>query len=366
MPEAADGVGSESAEVSYLLSLIRRSGTLCHGRDVSMDSLDVRILRLVTEGRVYSPLPSAFHESLAAAAKRTGADEETVRYRLKRIQDLGFFADWRLYVNPRFWGGGQISAWFDVDPTSPKRELVNRLRLIPGVLFITALYDGLTVFVEYDDEVTVPRTLELIRRLAGVLKVFVARTAFPECHAEPTRRDWDVIRALRRRPRKSYSAVAREIGASARTVRRRLLSLGAQGMIFAWPSLNMRARLGGVFVHLVAWYPGDRKSEVDTAVFTQLEPYHWHTMHMFPYQPGDLWPCGYDLFVPNVSIGREVLNQVLAIPGVERARAYLHEDIYNLFDAYDEALDRRLQRLPTATSVPGTRRPRRTPAANGA
>ncbi len=312
------------------------------------DTLDVRILRLLLQGQVPSPLSPDFRQSLAAIAKKVRVDEDTIRHRLRKMEASGFIEGWRLLVNPTVWGGGQISVLFDVDPESSKRELVEKLRLVPGIIFVTAFYDSMGAFLEYVDEIVVPREIELIRQLSGATDVFVAKTAFPECNAVLTARDWSLLRALRENPRKSYGELALEVGLCARTVRSRVSRLLAQSIAFAWPALNMRAARGGVLIHLIVWYPGERKAEIDRTLTAELEPYLWHTMHMLPYRHGDLWPCGYDLFVPNMSIAREVLGSVKRVPGVEQARVLVHEDIFNFFDAVDEEFDRMLSRMPAA------------------
>ncbi len=317
-------------------------------REGAVDSLDVRILRAYLLDQSRSPIRADIRASVARIAKPVGEDEETVRYRLKKIQDSGFFADWRLYLNPHVWGGGQVTVWFGVDPAVPKADIVDRLRLVPGVLFVHAFYGRLAAFLEYEDERSLPRAIELLRQVAGAPDAFVARVAFPECQATLGPRDWDLIRGLRTNPRKPYAELAAAAGLSSQTTRARLARVVEQGVVFAWPSLNLRAVQEGVLIHLAVWYPGERKAEVDRAITTDLEPHLWHMMHMLPYGPKDLWPCSYNLFLPNLSTAREVLDWVKTVPGVERAQFDVHEDIYNFFDVYDEMLDRRLNRMPTA------------------
>ncbi len=316
------------------------------------DTLDVRVLRILLTGEALSVLNPDFREPIAKMAKKVGADEDTVRTRLRRLEDSGFITDWRLTLNPRLFGGGQVAVWFDLDPAASRTGLVEQLRLVPGVIFVHVMYDAAVVFVQYDDERVIPRTVELIRRLSGAPDVDVVRTAFLECQAVLAARDWDIVRALRKNPRKSYADLAAEVGLSSRTVRVRLTKLIAQGVAFAWPSLNMRAAQGGVLVHLKVWYPFERKAEVDESIATHLEPHLWHIMHMLPYHHGDLCTCGYNLMLPNVSAARDVLGWVGGVPGVEKARVLLHEDIYNFFDVYDEELERRLLALPTAMPKP--------------
>ncbi len=320
----------------------------------------MRILRRLFQGQAYSPLGSAFRESLATIAKRVGVDEDTVRHRLKRFQESGFLPDWRLYVNPRIWAGGQVSLWADVDATVPKRPLVEELRTIPGVIAVHTFYDGLAAFVEYDEEWILPETIRRIRDVAGGSDAFVARTAFPAGPIPLSERDWALIRAIRENPWRPYADIAAEVGLSVRTTRARLTRIFELGALFAWPAINFRALEGGVFVHLVTWYALERKAELDEAVAGLLESGLWHTLHLLPYRPGDLCPCTYHLRFPNVPEAQAALARVLRVPGVERARLYLNEDVFTFFDAYATRLDRMLMRTPAATPAVLTRgRPNR-------
>lgn len=327
----------------------RERGEWVRGRDAWVDALDVRVMRAFFQDHTLSPLAASFRESVAAMAKKVGEDEDTVRYRLRRIQESGFITDWRLFLNPRLWGGGHASLWIDVDSSAPKRNLVEKLRVVPGMTHVTVCYDSVIAFLLHDDERSLPRQVELIRRLAEVPEVFVARDAFPECSGPLTARDWDLIRALRGNPRKPYGELAREVGMTGRTARIRLSKLTAQGAIFEWPSLNMRAASGGAFVFLRVLCSRDCKSEIAETMAAHLEPYLWHIVPMLPYRAGDLWPFGYDLVVPNLSVARQVRDWAEKVPGVKAARTFLYEDIVNFLDEYDEEIDRRLGRMPAAT-----------------
>ncbi len=317
-----------------------------------VDTLDVRILRAFIQGRSQSPITPQFRVSVAAIAKMLGEDDDVVRHRLKRIQDSGFVSDFRLYVNPSLWGGGHASARFEIEPTTSKQEIVERLRLVPGMTHVGLFYDSVVPLFDFEDEAFLPRQLELIRHLLKRSEVFAAKDAFPPCHAALTPRDWDIIRALRKNPRRSYAELGAEVRLSARTTKARLAHILAQNVAFAWPTVNMRSSLGGMIVQLEVRYPGERKAELDAAIIGLVEPYLWHVLHMLPLRPGELWPCGYNLVVPNLAAAQQVLDAVKGLPGVSSPRVYLYEGIMNFFDEYEEALDRRLRLLPTVRPAP--------------
>ncbi len=317
-----------------------------------MDSLDVRILRSYYSDPALSPIVSNFRVSAAALAKRLGQDEDTVRHRLERMLGTGFVSVSRLMLNPRTWGGGHATVWFDVDSSAQKRDLVAGLGLIPGMTHVTVFYDGLVACMDFEDETLLPGLVELVRRVGHAPEVFVALSAFPDVEIALSAHDWDLIRVLSADPRKPYRQVAAQVGLTSRTARTRLMRLIQGAVIFEWPSPNFRAVQGLVPACLQLRYPLSRKAEVDRAVAVHLELYLWHIVHMLPYHSEDLWPCGYDLMLPNLSVMREVLDWAREIPGVEYGRMYLYDEVVSFFDAYGDRLDRRLREMPTAREGP--------------
>ncbi len=322
-----------------------------------MDALDVRILRVYIQDQTLSPLTAGFRDSAAETARKVGQDEDVVRHRLQRIEASGFITDWRLLVNPNLWGGGSFQMRFDIDPDASKTDLVAGLRVVPNMTHVAVFYDSLVAIQDYEDERLVPRHIELVRRVVGKREAHLMRDAFPNCTATLTAHDWDLIRALRKDPRRPYADLAAAAHLSPRTAKIRLSQMLSDGVAFAWPTFNMRASLGGVPVLLEVHYAGEHKAAADREITAHAEPYHWHTLHMLPFQEGDLWPCGYHLIVPNLSVARDVVEWIGTLPGVADARVYVYEDLINFSEGYDIALDRRLSRRPTALAAgPGATR----------
>ena len=317
---------------------------------IGVDSLDIRIVRLMLQGNAFSPLNSNFRPSHAQIAKAIGADEDTVRYRVRKMHSSGFFGEWRLMVNPRIWGGGQIAVLIDLGSDSPKEDILDKLKLVPGAVFLNSYYERLAITMDYDVDATLPRQIELVRRLSGSTSIHVGRVPLPNCERKPTPGEWDVIRALRKNPRSTYSELAKKTGLSGRTVRRRLSGIKQQGFAFAWPTIDLRAVDDKILVMLSVQCPWDRRNGIDEAIQTHLEPHLWHVMHMLPFGPREMQPTGYDLAVSNIGEAREILEWVRSILGVRVANIDLYENIYIDFCSYDEYLDGKLREMPTARS----------------
>ncbi len=369
------GEGATEARASRVFRKVYRGE--CHFLTrpgvLAADAIDVRILRLLLQGASTSPLNPDFRGAYSAIASAIGVDEDTVRHRAKNFGESGFLRDWRLQVNPRIWGGGQVAIFFDWDANAPKDDVVEELKLVPGSILVTSFQSRIAVIVGFDEEVTLPRQTELVRRLSGSETVWVGRYPFPPCSIDLSARDWDLVRALRDDPRKSRPALSRELGVSPRTISRRLERLAHGGVAFAFPSLDPRGIRGGVLASLYVTCRLDRQPELDKLLSAKLEPHHWHTSLMLPYQPGDPAVTGYELALPNISTIRDILSWARRLAGVEAARVDLYEDIFTNVQAYDDYLDGKLRSMPTTrpavtmaagrtpmkASKPLPRRPRR-------
>ncbi len=320
----------------------------------------MRILRLLLQGEAFSPLNPDFRGSYRAIAEKVRADEDTVRYRLKKLHESGFLGDWRLQLNPRIWGGGQAVVFIDVNPHTRKDKLVDELKLLPGTMILNSFYERLGVVLEYDDEPSLRRQVELARRLSGARDAMVGRIPFPPCDTDLSARDWDLIRSLRKNPRKSYAALAAETGMSVRTIRRRLSRVVREGVAFAWPTLDPRGAGSGVLACLSVSCPIDRAGGIDETIGAHLNDSIWHVVHMLPSSPGDLVPTSYNLALPHILMARDILNWAGEVPGVREARLDMHEDIFTNFQSYDEYLDGKLRGMPTSSptvTMTAARRP---------
>jgi DNA-binding Lrp family transcriptional regulator len=113
-----------------------------------MDELDVKIFRaLMSEGAV-APSDMQVHSSLRSIATRIGADDTTVNYRYKKLQESGAFSGWQLIVNPTFLGCKVIDVTVDVQPESAKPDMVRKLKLIQEVTGMNVFYGrGLKLIV---------------------------------------------------------------------------------------------------------------------------------------------------------------------------------------------------------------------------
>ena len=321
-----------------------------------MDEVDVRILRELAQNPPTAHPGTHFRRSFAVTAKNVGVDEDTVRKHVRWFHDVGLIERWRTVVNPTLFGGGEVALRVDVNPPTSKDDVVEKLRLLPGVVLLVRFYGTLiAVVLRYYDEAALRKLVELVKRIAEADRLHAARIPFPPCGIRVSKTDWDVLRTLHDNPRKPYVAVSRELGLSSRTVRRKLRRIAEEGAAFAFPALNPRAVPGGVMAALFVTYPAELKREIDRRIATELDAYLWHVFHMLPFEPSEPLPCSFNLILPNVASAREVLRWTKRIPGVREARIDLFEEIETSFEPFDEELEKRIGRLP-ARPMKGARR----------
>jgi DNA-binding Lrp family transcriptional regulator len=239
-----------------------------------MDELDVKIFRaLMSEGAV-APSDTQVHSSLRSIATRIGADDTTVNYRYKKLQESGAFAGWQLIVNPTFLGCRVMDVTVDVQPESAKPDMVRKLKLIQEVTGMNVFYGrGLKLIVTLNSEESRSRVIELISRITNPERVVQTRWMLPQCRTERlTETDVAIIRALSDDARKSFVQVSKELGLSTRIVRNRVHRLRMDNTIFALPSLNMGGIPGLIPVFLSYDYAkSEVKGAVDRAMLSHFE-----------------------------------------------------------------------------------------------
>ena len=244
-----------------------------------MDELDVKIFRALVGESAVAPSRDQVNSSLKSIAKRLGADDATVNYRYKRLQEAGCMSAWQLIVNPSFFGRAMLDVVVDVQPESAKPDMIRKLKLIGEVSGIVDFYGrALKLIVTYNGEESRSRTIELISRITNTETLVQMRWAVPLCRSSGmTETDVAIIRSLSGDARKSFVQVARELGLSVRTVRNHVGKLRGDNTIFSMPTLNMGGIPGLIPVVLSYTYAKhEAKGIADRAVLSHFEAsYLW-------------------------------------------------------------------------------------------
>lgn len=301
-----------------------------------MDSLDLRILRTFLKEGPLASLDLGFRRSFSSIAHELGVDETTVTNRLHRLYDSGFVKGWSVGINPRLVGQQMMQLWIEVDPPSSKPEAIARIRLMPGVAVVKDLYGpSLGVVLYYDSEATLQRATELVAEIAGSNALTSVPERFPESDLVLGEEDLRILRGLQDEPLTSYMRLARKIGRSARTIKRRIARLSREGAIYLVVEADPKNLIGGIVGSLLVTYEGPtEKRDSGQNVCSRVEG------HLFFANRDSPSHDYFALVLTSVAQSRDVLREVLAIPGVATARLDLVAEVFSEYAVFAEQLER--------------------------
>lgn len=239
-----------------------------------MDSLDAGIIREFSgPGGSYQ---WNVRHPYSSIAKKYGVDDETIRRRIRQLEQSGLIEGSELIVNPHLMDCEPVRMFVKVvDAGQRKRTVTSQLRLLDGVLLILDMHgDGLQVLMFCKEEV-MPRRIELVSSIAGGGEPLVLRNwqalGFRRCDMTLTKTDLFILKSLRKDPRKSTRQVASETKTSTRTVERRINLMTANYAYFHMFRLNF-PKVDGVICSTVISYGDERKKQAaDKAVDSRLD-----------------------------------------------------------------------------------------------
>jgi DNA-binding Lrp family transcriptional regulator len=272
--------------------------------------------------------------SFRAIARNLGIDELTVRNRLRKLHRMGFLKGWHLFVNPSLLGLNMVELLVDVRSSS-KEDLIEKLRLLPGIVAIIGhLGNSMYVVFAYQDEGSLEKEVTLIEQLAGGKSSQRLSARFPHCSVGLSQTDAEIVRALARDPRKMYSGVAKELGFSSRTVKRRLERMIEGKAVFVIPSIDPSALEGAMVADLLVQYSGrEGRDVVNQRILSELDDCVIRAVM------GDPDYGLFNLIITRVSAVREIPKRVASFAGVASARVDVVQDRLEMYDEFSELLE---------------------------
>lgn len=190
-----------------------------------MDRLDAKIIRELAS-------TPDFRESYASMAERLGVDEETLRKRVKRLQGQEF-ESLQLSLNPSVLGREVVCIELRVDDEARKPAMISQIKLVDGVVQIVDFHGKeVEVVLWHEGEQDLLRKVQLISSICGDEEAFYWPLEIPRSNHRLRKTDWQILKAMRKEPRKSLLEIAAEIRASVRTVKRRLALMTKENVSF--------------------------------------------------------------------------------------------------------------------------------------
>ena len=276
-----------------------------------LDSLDIGIIREMFLDPSSTNIQWDIRRSFRKIAQKLDTSDDTVRYRLKALES-GVLRGWRVGINPSLLGYSTAYLFFDVHPESLKREVLLGVAGIPGLMWYVDYFGSFVgCMIAYRSPGSLKDISERLSK-ASRAEFFVKNAAsFPKCTVTLSEMDWKIVGNIQKQPRKAYSEIARQLGSSTRTVRRRLDRLIHEKALYVLPDLNLGELRGSTAVSVNVFYadPAD-KIRVNSEVISKFREY------LVVAQLNDFDQGFFELILPNLSRAEEVRVTTEAIPGV--------------------------------------------------
>lgn len=296
-----------------------------HGK---VDKLDTAVIRGLAYGS--ETFQWDIRASFAKIARELEVDEDTVRARVRRLEDEGVITGWNSLVHPRLLGRESASIEVEAIPDKHKGKAIESLRLLDGVYAIFDHYrSGLFVVVFIEPGGALERLTELVATICGA-RAEAWPTALPPVTHEPDAGDWRLIRAMHNDPRQSIGDLASSVGMSARTVQRRLGKIIEGRAVFVSLRIDFSKmkHLVPVQVRVVYSDTGDRDevrrvlTDHPNVVFSNLE--------------GSLAVVSY--MMESLSEKERLRRRLEQLSGVQKARVDVQMDRIIADDWVDDAI----------------------------
>jgi DNA-binding Lrp family transcriptional regulator len=206
-----------------------------------MDPLDIRLLRAMFRGGVFTLLGVEPQLSLQELARRTGVSRITVRRRLRTWRESGFLRQLAVFPNPDLLGTSFQMQAVLFDPGRDRATLEQAVGEVLEPAFSFHVQDfACPVLLSEAPEISTLRQRALANRngihvLSPPLEIEFAASRI---RLRPL--DWAILQALRKSPELDWVAIARDLGITVRGLERRVRRLMDADAIFFFPELDFR------------------------------------------------------------------------------------------------------------------------------
>ena len=233
------------------------------------DDLDVRIIKELGNP---NSLQWNVRETYSSIAERLGVDEETVRRRLKRGEQVGSLSNWKMMVNPRLIGCEAANVQLKVKDEKRKADIISELRKIDGIVKILDFRGvKLLLTLYYQDNASLNTKKDKIRSIRGCMELTDWELGFPEPQIRMKTTDWKIIGSMLDDPRRNLKDVSESVGVSVRTVERRLNEMSESHAVYLQGTPNF-SKFAGLSCVFIVYCPDQaKKLAVDHAILSKVK-----------------------------------------------------------------------------------------------
>jgi Lrp/AsnC family transcriptional regulator for asnA, asnC and gidA len=312
-----------------------------------VDDLDFKIFKAI-DFRPFGPTSGDLSRlNPWVIAKKVGADGATVKLRLDKMKRSGFIQYLQIYPNFRLLGLEAVSYEFELPDLLEKREVIEKCALVDGVIEIHN-FIGPTICIDFVfvDGRDADRRLGLFRHLTGCSapEKFYERD-MPPVDIELSNVDWRIVKALRYNALKPLSEVAREIGLSPKTVRRRFERMTEHGAVIIVPVVDP-SHVPHTITYVLLLYPTPEEREsVVTRALAELGPATF-LARIAP--PGNAFLC---LAARTLAETEENLVRARKIPGMKDVKLLVLREIREYTQWLDTAIEKKIAETSRAPQV---------------
>ena len=308
-----------------------------------MDRLDLKIF-LAMGTRYYTFQGGVERQlNLSFIAKQLGVDPDTVRARIKKLEESGFIKYYQIFPNYRLFGLSCLAAGLIFPDPASKKEALQKLKLINEVAWIDERLNSLRVLLLYQElEPDLERKLALVEELTGVKPIRQNYMETLPVSMELTLIDWLIIRSIRYDARKPTEQVAKELGLTTRALNYRLQRLTRGNAYFIVPVISLENLKNATCTHFTIFLDENQRAEAIDEI-TRLFGERDMSRHVS--SEGSVTFC---VLTTTITESDEDYLKAKAIPGVEKVIMDFTLRCHDTSGYIDKLIDEKIMGLEKA------------------
>jgi DNA-binding Lrp family transcriptional regulator len=276
-----------------------------------MDSLDIKIfLAMGTRNYLFQGEQNR-HLNLKLIAKELDVDPDTVRARIRKMEESGFIKYYQVFPNYRIFGLHCFAVGLIFPEIAAKKEALRKLKLIENVAWVDERLHSLRVLLLYQTvETDLERNLALIEELTGTKPVLENNLEMLPIGIKLGQMDWQIIKSIRYDARKATEQVAKELCLTTRGVNYRLQRLVKGNAFFIVPVVSLEDFFCS---HFTVFLDEDKRAAAVNEIDRLIQE---KCMSRLVGSEGSVTFC---VLTKSVNESEEDYFRMKAIPGVKRA-----------------------------------------------
>ena len=285
-----------------------------------MDDLDFRILGAIFGGGTWRFTDWDPRISTREIAIRVGIAPSTVWERLRTWEEAGFLLGYGVLPNPHLLGTRFVSHNVRLVDSAARDAFVAAAERLEGVVGFFHHVNAWVSVIAFDPSAEASRRRsDLLARLEGSEHVEPPHVVpdVPLRGRDPDRVDWRILKALAGWSSRSLAPVAREVGVSERTVKRRYERMARDRLVWFSPFLDF-ARVKGVVASLIVEFDPDLGYAAVANALKNRYPDALRLLQGIESPAGDPYPIWQGLWcLDSVGQAEALSRDVLRLSGVK-------------------------------------------------